>query len=207
MKSIRDQVCLLCNQSDFDIYMDMLDKDISSHRLSKEIKKEIIEKSILVAEEYYKKLVKEYGMCNITKYVYRLGVPIDYVREKPTKYYSYIGLFKEKTKTITVNLETILQIKHITSQFGLDDIVDINMIKDVVIAHELFHYFELMNPSIYTNQKIIDAKIFGIIKTKSKLLVAGEVAAIHFSKLITNLKHTPLVYNKTFALGKNMLTN
>ncbi len=205
MQNIRDKISLLCKKSDMEVYMDYMDKDISAHRLPVEKKKEIIEKSIEVATKFYEKLQADFGDLSVVEYARKLSIPINYVEEKGNKYFTYLGLFKEKTQTIVVNFETVLLIKRIGKQFNLDNLVNLNMIKDAVIAHEMFHYFELVNPDIYTNQKIIDAKIFGIIKTKSRLLAAGEIAAMHFSKLLTKLNHTTLVYDKIFAYGRKLV--
>lgn len=202
MKNVRELITEIINKSDFDIYMNMLDKDISAYRLDKAKKQEIVEKSMAVAEECYQELLIKYGELPLTKYVIKSQVSIYYTNERPTKYYAYLGLFTEKTKTITINMETIKWIKEFAEQYYVCDLVDLSRLKDAVTAHELFHYFELVKPDLYTNQKILDAKIFGIIKTKSQLLAAGEVAAMHFAKIITKLGHSPLVYDKLFALGK-----
>ncbi len=205
MKNIRETVIELCNKSDFDVYMAMLDRDISAHRLDKAKQEEIVKKSMAVANDCYQELITKYGELTPIKYAIKLQVPVIYVNDKPTKYYAYLGLFEEKNQTITLNLETMKLIKELVFQYNLVDLVDVGSLKSAVTAHELFHYFELANPNLYTNQKIIDAKIFGIFKTKSQLLAAGEVAAMHFAKLLTRLKHTPLVYDKIFALGKKQI--
>lgn len=205
MKNIRETVMELCNKSDYDIYMGMLDRDISAHRLEQSKKEEIVKNSMAEAVKCYEDLIAKYGELTPIKYAIKLQVPVIYVEDKPTKYYTYLGLFEEKKKTITLNMATMKFIKELVEQFNLLDLVDIGSIKNAVTAHELFHYIELVNPDLYTNQKIIDAKIFGIFKTKSQLMVAGEVAAMHFAKLLTNLKHSPLVYDKIFALGKKQI--
>lgn len=197
----------LINKSDKEIYLDMMNKDISSHKLSNEIKLDIIEKSINEAQNFYDDLIKEYGLKDVLSYIIDLNIPLYYVKEKGDKYYSYVGLFKEKTKTIIVNLETINYIKKVGKLLELSELVDLKIIRKVVISHELFHYFELKNPNAYTNKKIIDTKVFGLFKTKSNLMIAGEIAAVHFSKILTNLKHTPLVYNMIFKIGKKMNIN
>lgn len=206
MKSVRETVTELCNKTDYEIYFDMLNRDISAHHLTKEKKDEIIKKSMETAVQCYNEVVSKFGeLNNPAEYAIRLHIPINYVNEKPNKYYSYVGIFTEKNQTITLNSETIAFIKQLINQFGIADLVDPNQIKSTVTAHELFHYFEFIHPELYTNQKILDAKILGIFKTKSSLLAAGEVAAMHFAKLLTKLHYTPLVYNKIFALGKKQL--
>ncbi len=205
MKNARETIKEIINKSDYDIYLDMINRDISGRNLPDEKKVEVITKSMQTAVDCYNELLNMCGEQTITKYAIKLQVEILYVKEKPTKYYTYIGLFNEKKKLITINIETVRLIKEFAEQFNLLDLVDVDRIKDTVTAHELFHYFELIKPDLYTNQKIIDAKIFGLIKTKSYLMVSGEIAAMHFAKLLTNLKHSPLVYNKIFALGKKQV--
>lgn len=39
MKSVRETVTELCNKTDYEIYFDMLNRDISAHRLTKEKKR------------------------------------------------------------------------------------------------------------------------------------------------------------------------
>lgn len=205
MKNIRETVMELCQKSDFDIYMGMLDRDISAHRLDRTKQAEIVNKSMETASDIYNDLVAKYGLLTPIKYAIKLDVPVIYLNDKPTKYYTYLGLFEEKNKTITLNLETMKFIRELIVEFNLSDLVDASSLQSCVTAHELFHYFELVRPSLYTNQKIIEAKFLGIFKTRSQLLVAGEVAAMHFAKLLTSLKHTPLVYDKIFVLGKKQI--
>lgn len=205
MENIRETLIALSKKSDFDIYMEKLDRDISAHKLDKAKKEEIVKNSMTEAIECYEKLVKDYGELTPIKYAIKLNVPIVYVKEKPTKYYAYLGLFTEKNQTITLNIETIDFVKDLANQYNICDLVDIDSLKNTVTAHELFHYLELVNPELYSNQKIIDGKIFGLFKTKSQLLAAGEISAMHFAKLVTKLRHSPLLYDKVFVLGKKQL--
>lgn len=205
MENIRDALNKILNKSDFTIYMEKLDKDITAYKLPTSKKEEIVNKAIEEATWCYNELINKYGELSPIKYAIRMQIPVVYVREKPTKYYAYLGLFTEKNRTITLNIETIDFVKKLINEYNLLDLVDIDRLKDTVFAHELFHYFESIYPDLYSNQKILDAKIFGLFKTKSQLLVVGEIAAMHFAKLLTKLKHSPLVYDKVFSLGKKQL--
>lgn len=194
----------LIEQTDHQIYLDLLNKDISARRLPLDIKKEVIDKSIRTAELFVAELLNTYGEMQVSRYALKLEVPIMLEKTSESNYYNYLGLFREKDHSIVVNMSTISAISKIVKNLALEEIIDIEKIKDVVVAHELFHYFELKHPEAYTNQRVIDAKVLGLFKTKSKLLAASEIAAIHFSKIITGLKHTPIVYDRIYALGKKL---
>lgn len=204
MKTIHKSMTQLIEQTDHQIYLDLLNKDISARRLPLDIKKEVIDKSIRTAELFVAELLNTYGEMQVSRYALKLEVPIMLEKTSESNYYNYLGLFREKDHSIVVNMSTISVISKIVKNLALEEIIDIGKIKDVVVAHELFHYFEFKHPEAYTNQRVIDAKVLGLFKTKSKLLAASEIAAIHFSKIITGLKHTPIVYDRVYALGKKL---
>lgn len=83
MKNIRETVIELCNKSDFDVYMAMLDRDISAHRLDKAKQEEIVKKSMAVANDCYQELITKYGELTPIKYAIKLQVPVIYVMINP----------------------------------------------------------------------------------------------------------------------------
>lgn len=98
-------------------------------------------------------------------------------------------------------VEGLSVIDNSAEEYGLENI-EVDKLKDTVIMHELFHYLEDIYVDGFSNEKHVDVKIFGIFKSKSSLSVVSEIASVHFSKLVTNLSHTPLVYNQIYKLKK-----
>jgi hypothetical protein len=197
-----EEITKLINKPDKDFFLTLLNSDGNAKKLPLDKKLEILENTYKVSQDFYNELVKNFKEQKPSEYASILGVPVIYVNEEDSYNYNYIGLYSEKYKNISVNLYVINRIKNAIKDYGLDQIVDAEIINQVVIGHELFHYMQTLHPNAYIEQKQFDMKLFGIFKMKTKYLVLEEIAAIYFSKIITKLPYNPLVYNKINAKSK-----
>lgn len=198
-----EEITKLINKPDKDFFLTLLNSDGNAKKLPLDKKLEILENTYKVSQDFYDELVKNFQEKRPSDYASILGVPVIYVNEEDSYNYNYIGLYSEKNKNISVNLFVINRIKQAIKNYGLDQLIDGEIINQVVIGHELFHYMQTLHPDTYIEQKQFDMKLFGIFKVKTKYLVLEEIAAIYFSKLVTKLPYNPLVYNKINAKTKS----
>ena len=198
-----EEITKLINKPDKDFFLTLLNSDGNAKKLPLDKKLEILENTYKVSQDFYDELVKNFQEKRPSDYASILGVPVIYVNEVDSYNYNYIGLYSEKNKNISVNLFVINRIKQAIKNYGLDQLIDSEIINQVVIGHELFHYMQTLHPDTYIEQKQFDMKLFGIFKVKTKYLVLEEIAAIYFSKLVTKLPYNPLVYNKINAKTKS----
>lgn len=73
-------------------------------------------------------------------------------------------------------------------------------LQEIVIAHELFHYYEYNHPSLFTNTIRLDYTVMGPIRLKSKLTAPSEIAAMSFARELTGYKYNPYICDILFLL-------
>ncbi|PKU24667.1 hypothetical protein [Telmatospirillum siberiense] len=69
---------------------------------------------------------------------------------------------------------------------------------EVLVGHELFHYFEMVKPELPTSQKLLTTWKLGLFEGKSRILALGEIAAMAFARRLTGAPFAPFVL--TFVL-------
>jgi hypothetical protein len=73
-------------------------------------------------------------------------------------------------------------------------------VKEVLLAHELFHFFEERDAkTIFTENEKKDLPVLGIFRNSSRILCLGEMAAMRYAKDITGLKYSPYVFDVLLA--------
>jgi hypothetical protein len=68
-------------------------------------------------------------------------------------------------------------------------------IESMLLAHEMFHYFEEDNKEIYTKTKKIELWKLGPIHYKSQLAALSEIAAMSFARQLLHLDYNPYVFD------------
>lgn len=80
--------------------------------------------------------------------------------------------------------------------YNLYNILQVYGVKEVLTAHELFHYIEeIKSKTIFTQTKTIDVRPFGIFHNHSKILCLSEIAAMAFTKEILGLSYSPYIFD------------
>ncbi len=74
-------------------------------------------------------------------------------------------------------------------------------IDEVLTAHELFHFIELENPSIWTRSYRVTLWKLGFIKNTSPVFVLSEIAAMAFAAEFCNLDFSPFVLDAFLVYG------
>lgn len=202
MADIYGNIEKLVHKKDEDFYITMLNKDVTACKFDLAKKLEVIEKTIDVTNQFKRVLVKRFGEGKPSYYVQRLGLEIRYINEKDTFTYNFIGQYDTKKKFITLNMYVINKINEFIRERRLTDLVKVDYVSEVVLAHELFHHMQELYPDTYIEQKNFEQKILGLFKIKTKLVVLEEIGAVSFSKTLSNLEFNPLIYNKIYGLSK-----
>lgn len=198
------------DSEDFAIYQ--VERDPISGKISKEDKEEIIEKSIETGITEAKILKETYGDNSPFSLGKKLGLNIEYKGKSGTLDYIYFGLF-ETPNNIFIYEDNIKKAEDLIENLKIENLnVDF---KNIVLAHEIFHYIEEEKENLYTNIKTINLWSLGSLYThKSKLIAPGEIAGMSFSKELLNLKFNPNIldfiflaafdYDKSKVLYKSM---
>jgi len=165
-------------------------------KIPKDEEEEIIKGSINCGIAEADKLKEKYGDLTVAEIAKELGIEIEYHKEQSALDFVYFGLFESPNKIFIYdnNIEKAvlllkeLRIKNFNVEF-----------KDIVLAHELFHFIDEHDSSLYTNTRTINLWSLGKFYThKSKLICTGEIAAMSFAKRLLNLDFDPNILDYIF---------
>jgi hypothetical protein len=78
---------------------------------------------------------------------------------------------------------------------GLEDFVGMAHTADILLAHELFHFYEFSRPSLYTTQKNLRLWKIGPFHNDSAVPCLGEIGAMAFARELLGLKYLPYVFD------------
>ena len=157
---------------------------------------EIIVKSIECGKEEAEKLRNKYGDLPIQDIAKNLGLKVEYRDRQDAMDFVYFGLF-ETPNNIIIYEGNIGEATSLLKELRIDYFkVDF---RDIVLAHEIFHFIEENDKDLYTNSFKIDLWSLGKLYThRSRLLSTGEIAGMSFSKTLLNLDFDPNILDYIF---------
>jgi hypothetical protein len=78
---------------------------------------------------------------------------------------------------------------------GLEDFVGMAHTADILLAHELFHFYEFSRPGLYTTQKNLRLWKIGPFHNDSTVACLGEIGAMAFTRELLGLNYLPYVFD------------
>ncbi|MCO7150230.1 hypothetical protein P7H42_00980 [Vagococcus lutrae] len=145
----------------------------------------LIDESITCGKELAKELRQMYGEITTRELIERLDLNLTIKDTNTTLEYVYFGTFQPPNQ-ITLYEKNIEPGANLLQSFALKEFEQIET-ADVVLAHELFHYFEENNPKLFINRYQIELwKVLGYTR-RSGLIATSEIAAMAFAKEWLNL--------------------
>lgn len=111
--------------------------------------------------------------------------------------FGYYELAYFEDEKIIFNDENIRKIEDMASLNNLPIFEDIE-IKDIILAHELYHKIEQVD-KLPTDRVYITYKKMGFITKKVKLKAPSEIGAMAFAKSFLGLEINPLIINYLLA--------
>lgn len=179
----------------------ILAKDPLYQRMDPSRRQNIINHSLACAAVEERVLRERYGVLSPREYAARLGVKVLPERSEISRVFPYFALYNSELPAIWISVQSIEAVENmILYQFR--DILDQVNLTELAVAHELFHHIEKQDPGIYTRTKQIELLRFKKFSHSVCVLSASEIAARHFSKLLTGLKFSPTVYEVLLSNAK-----
>lgn len=176
---------------------DPLDKKISD-----EDKVSIINESIDCGCMEARMLREKYGEMDSSSYAEKLNIDILEVEAHDDGSYILFAKFNDPNK-VSVYMESVRKAEALVQSNDLSNLICGVNIKDVLIAHEMFHFIESQKNDIYTRNKKIQLWKLGPIKYKSGLVVLGEIAAMAFAKELLQLDYSPHLFDVLLLYAHN----
>lgn len=180
-------------------------QDILFNKIKKDDYEYIIDNS-LKAGNY---LAQEIKNNDIEEICYENKISIKNIETKPGTKKLLFGQFTTPNK-IVISITPIDNLMKLIKKTKYKKLFNKSDVYNVILAHELFHYFEIKNrKTIFTqNYKICLWKLFNY-KHQSTLRCTSEIAAMKFAKELTNVDYFPNIldvlllysFNKKAALN------
>ncbi|MCR2045388.1 hypothetical protein [Anaerosalibacter massiliensis] len=161
------------------------------NKVDVKLKEEIIEKSLECGKKVAKNLKKEYGFKNIVEYLKVLDLELYKKDNNNGIEYIYFGTYQKPNK-ITIYTNNIKMGTDLVKKWDLNILKGIKL-RDIIIAHEIFHHLQEHDKSLYINTNKITLWSVGKFKYRSKLVAQEEIASMAFAKELLNLDFSPNV--------------
>lgn len=173
------------NIKSYDLYRDLLKK---YKYLSSDSIDEIIEKSIQCAQKIYKEIDKD---APILEHFEKYKVKIFEIDNDKINMLSFYDKGSNELVVVNNKLRKYLEDYNVASSSEITE----DRLRQIVLAHEFYHVYEMNEKNIYTYSNIYKRKFLGFT-WKDKIPEASEIGANEFSKLYNNLDFNPIIMNK-----------
>lgn len=178
-------------------------RDPIGGKFTPEEKERLIGLSLECGDNYARECTCGKGMRAPSLIAKELGVRVEYPRRPAAK--ALEGnrvLFAQYTTPdlIEVFTDCTGKAEEAFSALPLQGILGKVNIREILLAHELFHYYEYRDAkTIFTENEKKDIPILGVFHNRSRILCLGEIAAMRFAKRIVDLSYSPYVYDVLLA--------
>ncbi len=191
---IKHSTLELLKLNDFEWGLYAFSRDPLGGKLTNEQKKELILEANRCGAEQAKKLEEEFGKKPVRDYAQKLKVQVTLEDSEGSDNYIVFAKFNYPNK-VTIYSGNVKKVEELIEENDMGEILgDVN-IESMLLAHEMFHYFEESNKDIYTKTKKIELWKLGPIRYKSHLAALSEIAAMSFTRELLHLAYNPYIFD------------
>lgn len=185
MSSLKEML----SKSDYDWYREEFNqteqKKLSSHEMD-----DIIRKSIKSAEDVFENAKEDLNVMGSVGMVEHYGTKVSFNTENDSN--RLIAMYDRRENMLIIFNHSIDTLHERIKQAGMSRILDKDTLRDLIIAHELYHIIEMNEEDVFTYSKFYETKILGFTR-KNRLATASEIGAFHFSKIVTGVNFSPCI--------------
>lgn len=168
-------------------------EDPISGKIDDTNREEIIQTSLKVGRDLADKVLEESPNKSVADRIEAHNIELVIEEDKENTKFVYFGTYEHKGP-ITLFKGNISKSERLLKKEEVDWL-SVDKVSDIVLAHELFHFYEDEYPDLYTNTKEINLWKLGPYQHKSKLICPSEIAAMSFTKQLLNLDFNPGAIN------------
>lgn len=191
--NLKNKIESLLRLDDYVFARYILSKDYLYTKINEDQINSLIKESIKCAEDEFKKLKYSDNFKDIYSIVNKNNIKIFYSNDID-EYFPCFSVFNEKDNTIYIFNKTIKAVEEVITKNNLNAVFGDVKLENIAFYHEFFHFIESKDSNIYTKKKNI--VISGVLKYRHKFRSIGvsEIAAVHFSKLMSGISFSPVLY-------------
>lgn len=183
---------LKLNDEEWGLYA--FSRDPLQGKLKDEEKRELILEANQCGSEQALKLKKEFGERTVKEYADLLKIRI--VREDSEGSDNYIVFAKfNYPDKATIYSGNVKKVEKLIEENEMGELLGNVDIESMLLAHEMYHYFEEGDKDIYTKTKKIELWKLGPVRYKSRLAALSEIAAMSFARELLNLDYNPYLFD------------
>lgn len=191
---IKESTIELLKLNDFEWGMYAFSRDPLEGKLSVEEKRELIIQANKCGAEQAEKLKMQFGVKSVKEYAKKLKIQI--IREDSDGSDNYIVFAKfNYPDKATIYSGNVKKVEKLIEENGMGKLLGHVNIESMLLAHEMYHYFEESDKEIFTKTKKIVLWKLGSLQYKSKLIALSEIAAMSFARELLNLNYNPYLFD------------
>jgi len=156
-------------------------------------KRQVIRDSLNCARQQWDKWQICRENLDVEEFLIAEAVQIEENDDPLPGFYLNFAEYRKNPPRIRLSNRAIQQTEKVIQDERLGLLLEEVDLRRLILAHELFHHLEAVEPDIYTNHAQIDIKRFGKFRNGVRVRTAGEIAAVHFSKLVSGVSYCPAV--------------
>lgn len=191
---IHETVNYLTSISDLEWGLYAISRDPLNKKINPDITEELIQRSIQCGKGQAQNLLSKYPNHSVKEIAQKMNLEIRMKDSYGTDNYIMFACYNSPNSITLFKNNIELEKDFLIQEDLFQKLEDVN-IEDLLIAHEMFHYLEENDQSIYTRTTKIELWRIGKFIYKSKLIALGEMAAMSFAKEILSLGYNPFVFD------------
>lgn len=162
-------------------------------KISGEQQRILTAKAIRCGREYGAKMEKDYGKIPALVLAGKLGAAVE-MKSRPAAGSCIVFAQFTPPSYITVFTDCLERARERIQEQKLEDLLTVERIQNILIAHEVFHCVEeIYKKEIFTQTERIELWRLGRIRNRSPILCLGEIAAMAFARQTAGLNYSPFV--------------
>lgn len=173
-------------------------------KFNDEQRSELTLKANACGMEYARKYIKQYGKIDPESLASKLGMKVQYP-QMPQKTDRVLFAEYKAPDNIFIYMDAVKKASETMKDSNVRDILGMKLnIKQVLLAHELFHFIEEKNSkSIFTCTEKVELWAPKPFHNRSSIAILSEIAAMAFARELTGLDYSPYVMDVFLVYGYN----
>jgi hypothetical protein len=191
---IKENTTRLLKLNDMEWGLYAFSRDPLEGKLSADEKRELILKANKCGADQAKQLIQMLGERTVKEYADKRKIQVTHEDSDGSDNYIVFAKFNYPNK-ITIYSGNVEKVEKLIEENDMGEILGQVDIESVLLAHEMYHYFEESDNDIYTKNKKIELWKLGPIHYKSKLIALSEIAAMSFAQELLHLNYNLYVFD------------
>lgn len=161
-------------------------------KFNDEARLDLIKKSNECGKICAEKTRSQYGNISVYKIAEKMGLTVEYPDRPNGGSHIIFAQFVEP-KSITIYKDSVNKAIDLIEKENLSDLFNNVNVEEILLAHEIFHFIEENDDSLFTKSEKIRLWKIGPIKNDSGIVCLGEIAGMAYAKELLKLNYSPYI--------------